>query len=80
AVKIPVIGMGGIMNSSDAIEFMLAGATAVAVGTANFINPSATIDIINGIESFMTENSITDIKELTGGIKIQSVRSGENEL
>ncbi|MDP3049198.1 MAG: dihydroorotate dehydrogenase [Thermodesulfovibrionales bacterium] len=70
AVKIPVIGMGGIMNSSDAIEFMLAGATAVAVGTANFINPSATIDIIKGIESFMTENSITDLKELTGGIKI----------
>lgn len=70
AVKIPVIGMGGIMNSSDAIEFMLAGATAVAIGTANFINPSATIDIIKGIESFMTENSITDLKELTGGIKI----------
>ena len=70
AVKIPVIGMGGIMNSSDAIEFMLAGATAVAVGTANFINPSSTIDIINGIESFMAENSITDVKELTGGINI----------
>ena len=69
AVKIPVIGMGGIMNSSDAIEFMLAGATAVAVGTANFINPTATIDIISGIESFMSENGITDLKELTGGIK-----------
>lgn len=70
AVKIPIIGMGGIMNSSDAIEFMLAGATAVAVGTANFVNPSTTIDIINGIESFMAENGITDLKELTGGIKI----------
>ena len=70
AVKIPVIGMGGIMNSDDAIEFMLAGATAVAIGTANFINPYATIDIIKGIESFMAENSITDVKELTGGIKI----------
>jgi dihydroorotate dehydrogenase (NAD+) catalytic subunit len=69
AVKIPVIGMGGIMNSSDAVEFMLAGATAVAVGTANFINPSATIDIIKGIESFMAENGLTDLKELTGGIK-----------
>ena len=80
AVKIPVIGMGGIMNSSDAIEFMLAGATAVAIGTANFINPYATIDIIKGIELFMAENSITDIKELTGAIKILSVRSGENEL
>jgi len=70
AVKIPVIGMGGIMNSGDAIEFMLAGAAAVAVGTASFVNPSTTIDIINGIESFMAENGITDVKELTGGIKI----------
>jgi dihydroorotate dehydrogenase (NAD+) catalytic subunit len=70
AVKIPVIGMGGIMNSGDAIEFMLAGATAVAVGTASFVNPSATIDIIKGIESFLTENGITDLKELRGGIKI----------
>jgi len=76
AVKIPVIGMGGIMNSSDAIEFMLAGAAAVAVGTANFVNPSATIDIINGIESFMAENGITDIKEFTGGIKIRQEASG----
>jgi len=70
AVKIPVIGMGGIMNSSDAIEFMLAGAAAVAIGTANFVNPSATIDIIKGIESFMAENSIRDVKELRGAIKI----------
>ncbi|MDI6743853.1 MAG: dihydroorotate dehydrogenase [Thermodesulfovibrionales bacterium] len=70
AVKIPVIGMGGIMNSSDAIEFMLAGAAAVAVGTANFVNPSATIDIIKDIESFMAENNITDVKELRGAVKI----------
>lgn len=70
AVKIPVIGMGGIMNCADAIEFMLAGATAVAVGTANFVNPSATIDLIKDLESFMAENSITDLKELTGGMKI----------
>ncbi|HBR21847.1 MAG TPA: dihydroorotate dehydrogenase [Nitrospiraceae bacterium] len=70
AVKIPVIGMGGIMNCADAIEFMLAGATAVAVGTANFVNPSATIDLINGIESFMAENNIPTVKELTGGMKI----------
>ena len=76
AVKIPVIGMGGIMNSGDAIEFMIAGAAAVAVGTANFVNPSATIDIINGIESFMAENGITDIKEFTGGIKIRQEASG----
>ncbi|PJA83060.1 MAG: dihydroorotate dehydrogenase, partial [Nitrospirae bacterium CG_4_9_14_3_um_filter_44_28] len=70
AVKIPVIGMGGIMNSGDAIEFMIAGAAAVAIGTANFVNPSATIDIIKGIESFMAENSIRDVKELRGAIKI----------
>jgi len=70
AVKIPVIGMGGIMNSGDAIEFMIAGAASVAMGTANFVNPSATIDIIKGIESFMAENSIRDVKELRGAIKI----------
>lgn len=70
AVKIPVIGMGGIMNSGDAIEFMIAGAASVAIGTANFVNPSATIDIIKGIESFMAENSIRDVKELRGAIKI----------
>lgn len=64
AVKIPVIGMGGIMNAGDAIEFMLAGASAVAVGTANFINPASAVDIIEGIESYMAENKITDIKEV----------------
>lgn len=68
AVKIPIIGIGGIMNSEDAIEFMLAGATAVAVGTANFVNPLATLDIIKGIECFMAENGVMDIKELTGGL------------
>ena len=68
-VKIPVIGIGGIMNATDAIEFMLAGAAAIAVGTANFVNPIATIDIIDGIEGFMRGNGISDIKELTGGLK-----------
>ncbi|MEW6001640.1 MAG: dihydroorotate dehydrogenase [Nitrospirota bacterium] len=68
-VRIPVIGMGGIMNANDAIEFMLVGARAIAVGTANFINPLATIDILEGIETFMRENKITDIKELIGGLK-----------
>lgn len=68
AVKIPVIGIGGIMNSDDAIEFILAGATAIAVGTANFINPTATIDIIKGIESYMVTNGITDINTLKGGL------------
>lgn len=68
-VKIPIIGIGGIMNATDAIEFMLAGASAIAVGTANFVNPNATIDIIDGIEGFMRGNGISDIKELTGGLK-----------
>lgn len=68
AVKIPVIGMGGIMSSDDAVEFMLAGATAVAVGTANFINPMAAIDIIEGVEIYMRDNRVTDVKELTGGM------------
>ena len=69
AVKIPIIGIGGIMNAEDAIEFMLAGATAIAVGTANFVNPSATIDIINGMESYMEKNGIMDIKKIIGGLK-----------
>ncbi len=69
AVKVPVIGMGGIMDAVDAIEFILAGATAVAVGTANFINPGATIGIIEGIEVFMGENGISDIAEMTGALK-----------
>lgn len=69
AVKIPIIGMGGIMNSEDAVEFMLAGATAVAIGTANFVNPMATLAIIRGMESFMQENGITDFKKLTGGLR-----------
>lgn len=68
SVRLPIIGMGGIMNYGDAIEFMLAGATAVAAGTANFIKPSATIDIIDGIEEFMREEGITDVRKLTGAL------------
>ena len=69
AVKIPVIGMGGILTAEDAIEFLMAGATMVAVGTANFINPTATVDIIEGIEKFMTENNVEDIRELIGCVQ-----------
>ncbi|MBI4688837.1 MAG: nitronate monooxygenase, partial [Nitrospirae bacterium] len=72
AVKIPIIGIGGIMNAEDAIEFMLAGATAVEIGTATFVNPTATIDIIRGIELFMEENEIVDVKKLTGGLVWQT--------
>ena len=68
-VKIPVIGMGGIMTASDALEFLIAGATMVAVGTANFVNPRATIDVLEGIEAFMIENKISDIREIIGSLK-----------
>ncbi|MFV0344606.1 MAG: dihydroorotate dehydrogenase [Anaerocolumna sp.] len=66
AVDLPIIGMGGIMNWEDAIEFLMAGASAVAVGTANFINPTATMEVIDGIEAFMQKNNIEDIHELIG--------------
>ena len=69
AVKIPIIGMGGISTAEDAIEFILAGATAVSVGAANFINPYATIEVIEGIEDYMRRNNVEDIKELIGAVK-----------
>ena len=69
AVKIPVIGMGGIATAEDAIEFMLAGATAVGVGAMNFVNPYATSEIVKGIESYMRRYEIEDINELIGCVK-----------
>ena len=66
AVKLPIIGMGGIMTAEDALEFILAGATAVAVGTANFHNPYATKEVVEGIEAYMRKYGIEDIKELIG--------------
>ena len=69
AVNIPIIGMGGISCSDDAIEFLLAGASAVSVGTANFINPHITMDIIDGIEKYLCDNSFTDIKDIIGIVK-----------
>ena len=68
-VKIPVIGMGGIVTASDALEFLIAGASMVATGTANFINPRAPIDVLEGIEAFMKENKISDIREIIGSLK-----------
>lgn len=65
-VRLPIIGMGGIVTAEDAIEFILAGATAVAVGTANFINPRATVDVIDGFKKYMIENGVQDINELVG--------------
>ncbi len=72
AVKIPIIGMGGIMNYEDAIEFMMAGASAVAVGTANFHNPYTTVEIVEGIQKFMEEKGIEDINEIIGCVKQES--------
>ena len=69
AVSIPLLGMGGITNGLDAVEFMLAGATAVAVGTANFMNPHATIDVIEGITSYCEEQGVQDVNELIGALK-----------
>lgn len=69
AVKLPIIGMGGIMNADDAIEFILAGATAVSVGTANFHNPYATVEIVKGIEDYMAKYHVEDISELVGAVR-----------
>mgnify|MGYP004639408827 FL=1 len=66
AVKLPVLGMGGIRTAEDALEFIMAGASMVAVGTANFNNPAATVDVIDGIERFMKEHHVEDIHELIG--------------
>lgn len=68
AVKIPVIGMGGIATAEDAIEFLLAGATAVSVGAVNFMNPYVTVEIIEGIEQYMTKYGVEDIQELIGAV------------
>ena len=69
AVKLPIIGMGGIMNADDAIEFILAGATAVSVGTANFHNPYATVEIVKGIEDYMAKYHVEEISELVGAVR-----------
>lgn len=69
AVKLPIIGMGGIATAEDALEFILAGATAVSVGTANFANPYATIEVVDGIEAYMKKFNINDINELIGCVK-----------
>ena len=68
-VKIPIIGMGGIANAEDAIEFMLAGATAVSVGAMNFVNPYATTEIVEGIGDYMRRYNVKDINELIGAVE-----------
>ena len=69
AVSLPIIGMGGIATAEDALEFIMAGATAVSVGTANFYNPYATVEIAEGIENFMKKQQVEDIRELIGCVK-----------
>ena len=70
AVNIPIIGIGGIMNAGDAMEFIIAGASAVQIGTASFINPTATIDVVEGIESFMREEGIESFTSLIGSLEV----------
>jgi dihydroorotate dehydrogenase (NAD+) catalytic subunit len=69
-LNIPVIGIGGIMNGKDALEFLIAGASAVQVGTANFVNPHATIDILDGIINYLEEKNISSIRDLIGSIEV----------
>ena len=69
AVQIPIIGMGGICNADDAMEFILAGATAVSIGTANFTNPYTTVEVIDGIEAYMKRHHVEDINSLIGLVK-----------
>jgi dihydroorotate dehydrogenase (NAD+) catalytic subunit len=69
AVKVPLIGIGGIMNATDALEFILAGASAIQVGTANFLNPAAAEEIAAGMESWLVENRVSDIRDLVGALK-----------
>lgn len=69
-VKIPIIGMGGILTASDAIEFILSGATAIAVGTANFVNPASTTEILNGITDYLRRKKINRIKDLIGKLNV----------
>lgn len=70
AVKVPIIGMGGIMTAEDAVEFILAGATAVAVGTANFVNPHATMEIADGIKDYLAKKGLSHVSQLVGQVKI----------
>ena len=69
AVQIPILGMGGIQNTEDALEFLMAGATMVAVGTANFFNPYATSEIVDGLEAYVEREKLSSITEIIGCVK-----------
>ncbi len=79
SIKIPVIGIGGIIKAEDAIEFMLAGASAVQVGTGNFLNPSATVEIINGIWTYLEKKGISYVKDIIGGLDGKSSHNNINK-
>jgi dihydroorotate dehydrogenase (NAD+) catalytic subunit len=68
AVRIPIVGQGGIARAEDALEFIIAGAAAVAIGTANFVNPNAPIEVLEGIERYLIDNGIAKISDLTGSL------------
>jgi dihydroorotate dehydrogenase (NAD+) catalytic subunit len=70
AVKVPVVGMGGIMNATDAIEFILAGSTAIQIGTANYIDPAISVKVLEGIEDYMVRQGVNTVSELTGALRI----------
>jgi dihydroorotate dehydrogenase (NAD+) catalytic subunit len=70
AVKVPVIGLGGIMNATDAIEFILAGATAVQVGTAIFIDPTIPLQIVNGINDYLERHDLSSVHEIIGSLQM----------
>ena len=69
AVSIPILGMGGVQNTEDALEFLMAGATMVAVGTANFFNPYATSQIIDGLEEYVKKENLSNIRDIIGCVK-----------
>jgi len=70
SVNVPVVGIGGIMTAKDALEFLIAGAVAVQIGTANFINPHTTTDVIDGIETFLMERNVSDIADIIATLKL----------
>jgi dihydroorotate dehydrogenase (NAD+) catalytic subunit len=70
SVSIPIVGMGGIMTATDAVEFFIAGASAVAVGTANFVNPQASMEVVKGIHDYLKQANIKSVKELVGSLKV----------
>lgn len=72
SVSLPIIGMGGIMNAMDAVEFLIAGASAVAVGTANFVNPKASMELVDGIQDYLAKSEIASVKKLVGSLKVNT--------